>query len=229
MILAHHSIFSMYGFWLPNDPRGSGSDYIAVWELFRYGHATKVDTRHSVAADPHDGTLRQAAKLALRHPPVQITGEQALAIVAGFTQATKEADYRVHACAVLPDHVHFVIGAHPRNIRTIVGHFKSRATRALKQQGLWPADNRPVWGDHGWNVWLEDAAAVARAIRYVNENPLKEGKRPQRWSFVTPFDLHLATQIALGPKSPRRIGGAALRSHRAAQARRQRPRLNHDP
>ncbi len=32
MILAYHSIFSMYGFWLPNDPRGSGSDYLACIE-----------------------------------------------------------------------------------------------------------------------------------------------------------------------------------------------------
>ena len=223
MPLAHHSIFSAYGFWLPNDPRGSGSDYIAVWELFRYGHATKVGTRHSVAAAPHDPSLRQAAKLALRHPPFQITGEQALTVVAGFTQACREADYRVHACAVLPDHVHLVIGAHPRNIRTIVGHLKSRATRALKQQGLWPADSRPVWGDHGWNVWLDDLAAIERAVRYVNDNPLKEGKRPQSWTFVTPFDLHLATQLALGPRQPRRrIAGAALRSQQAAQSRRQR-------
>jgi hypothetical protein len=43
--LAYHVIVSMYGFWLPNDPRGSGSDFIGAWELFRYGGcATKVDT-----------------------------------------------------------------------------------------------------------------------------------------------------------------------------------------
>jgi hypothetical protein len=41
MILAFHSIFSMYGFWMPNDPRGSGSDYVAVWELVRYGQRPK--------------------------------------------------------------------------------------------------------------------------------------------------------------------------------------------
>src|SRR5687767_14640948 len=61
MILAFHSIFSMYGLWMPNDPRGSGTDYVAVWELFRYGPATKVRTRHSVAAKPHDRAQRFAA------------------------------------------------------------------------------------------------------------------------------------------------------------------------
>jgi hypothetical protein len=28
---------------------------------------------------------------------------------------------------------------------------------------------------------------VARAVRYVEDNPLKEGKRRQRWSFVVPY------------------------------------------
>src|SRR5581483_11392251 len=58
MILAFHSIFSMYGFWLPNDPRGSGSDYIASWELFRFGPATKTNSRRSVAGVPHDVAKR---------------------------------------------------------------------------------------------------------------------------------------------------------------------------
>jgi hypothetical protein len=28
MILAFHAIFGAYGFWLPNDPRGSWSDFV---------------------------------------------------------------------------------------------------------------------------------------------------------------------------------------------------------
>jgi len=224
MILAHHSIFSMYGFWLPNDPRGSGSDYIAVWELFRYGAATKVDTRHSVACVAHDRRLRLAAKQVLRYPPVVITGQQALAVAAGFAQACTDADYRVHGCAILPEHVHLVIGAHPRNVRTIVGHFKSRATRALKEQGLWHDDERPVWGAHGWNVRLADLAAVERAIDYVDLNPEREGKRRQWWSFVRPFELGVAEEIAMEPAAAkRRVGGAALESRRERErARRER-------
>jgi REP element-mobilizing transposase RayT len=188
MILAFHSIFSMYGFWMPNVPRGSGSDYVAVWELFRYGPATKIRTRRSVAARPHDATQRRAAKQALRYLPVKISGVQAVAVVEGFRQACEEAGYRIHACAVLPDHVHLVVGRHQRYIRRIVGHLKSNATRRLKERGLWSIKHRPVWGAHGWNVYLDDIAAVKRAIRYVERNPEKEGKKRQRWSIVTPFD-----------------------------------------
>jgi REP element-mobilizing transposase RayT len=213
MILAHHCIFSMYGFWLPNDPRGSGSDYIAVWELFRYGPATKTNSRRSVAHVAHDTERRLTAKHALRYPPVEISGIQAVTVVAGFAKACQEGGYRIHACAVLPNHVHLVVGIHPRNIRQIVGHLKSRATRMLKELGLWHRDERPVWGDHGWNVRLENVHAVSRAIEYVERNPLKEGKRLQRWSLVTAFDLATARQAALVPRArKRRIGGAALRS-----------------
>jgi REP element-mobilizing transposase RayT len=218
--LAHHSIFGMYGFWLPNDPRGSWSDYIAAWELFRYGEATKVATRRSVAGRQHDRELRLAAKRALNYPPVVVTGEQAVAIVAGFGQACAESGYRVYACAVLPDHVHLVIGAHERGIRAIVGHFKSRATRALKVAGLWEDVGRPVWGAHGWNVRLETAADVERAIRYVERNPLKEGKRRQRWSLVTDFDASMAVSVAQRSAPRRKIGGAALRSQEARRKRR---------
>jgi hypothetical protein len=64
MILAFHSIFSLYGFWLPNDPRGSESDYVASWDLFRYGPASKTASRRSLAAAAHDRALRAAAKSA---------------------------------------------------------------------------------------------------------------------------------------------------------------------
>jgi REP element-mobilizing transposase RayT len=225
MIIAYHSIFSMYGFWLPNDPRGSGSDYIASWELFRYGPATKTDSRRSVAHLPLPPDWQREAKTALQFPPAVVTGRQALAISQGFAAAAGEGPYRIYACAILPEHVHLVIGAGPRGIRQVVGHIKSRATHALRERRLWN-DDRPLWGEHGWNVFLESVAAVERAIRYVNTNPVKEGKRPQRWSFVLPCVAREAIRIAVAAaaaraaKPPRRIGGAALKSHE--EARRQR-------
>jgi REP element-mobilizing transposase RayT len=226
MIIAYHSIFSMYGFWLPNDPRGSGSDYIASWELFRYGPATKTDSRQSVARRPLPPNWQREAKTALHYPPVVVTGRQALAISQGFATAAGEGPYQIYACAILPEHVHLVIGASPRRIRQVVGHIRSRATHTLREQQLWNED-RPLWGEHGWNVFLESVAAVERAVRYVNDNPLKEGKKRQRWSFVVPFVAREAVQIAIAAeaaraaKPPRRIGGAALKSRE--QARRERP------
>jgi REP element-mobilizing transposase RayT len=207
MVLAYHCIFGTYGFWLPNDPRGSGSDYIASWELLRYGPATKTRTRRSVANRPHDRAARQEAKHALRYPPVELTGQQALTATQGFTWAAEEGDYSIHACAVLPDHVHLVIGRHSREVRLIVGHFKARATRLLRLRGPWHADDRPVWGEHGWNVFLNDADSIDHAIQYVADNPPKEGKPVQSWSFVRDFNSSVALATSRDPsavQAPRR-------------------------
>ena len=42
MVYAYHVIISAYGFWLPNDPRGSWSDMVRKYELLRYGPAWRT-------------------------------------------------------------------------------------------------------------------------------------------------------------------------------------------
>ena len=186
-MIAHHVICGMYGFWLPNDPRGSWSTFVGSWELVRFGKATKVDTRRSVAHVPHDAAARRGAKRALKHPPVVLTGRQARAVGRGFARAAGEADCRIHACSILPEHVHLVIGRHPRPMGQVVGHLKARATQRLKAEGFWPQDGHRPWGGKGWKVFLDTPEDVRRAVGYVEANPVKEDLPPQRWSFVVPF------------------------------------------
>src|SRR5207244_1739990 len=110
--LASHVIFSVYGFWLPNDPRGSWSDFVGSWELFRFGRTTKVETRASVANRPHDRARRQAAKQALKYPAVQFNGLQARSVGTGFGESARRGGVTVLACSILPEHVHMVIARH---------------------------------------------------------------------------------------------------------------------
>ena len=91
IIRAYHVVVTAYGFWLPNDPRGSWSDWIRQFDLIEFGRATKVTTRHSLAKVPHDQQLRQEAKRTLRYPPVAFNGRQALAIATGFKRAIEES------------------------------------------------------------------------------------------------------------------------------------------
>src|SRR5437763_4246727 len=78
MVLAYHVIFGTYGFWLPNDPRGSWSDFVGAFELFiEAGKATTTTTRRSVAASDHDRAARLRATAVLRRPEVRLTGLQA--------------------------------------------------------------------------------------------------------------------------------------------------------
>jgi REP element-mobilizing transposase RayT len=195
-VLAYHAIITAYGFWLPNDPRGSWSDYVRCWELARLGAATKVTARRSLAGKPHDSQQRLQAKQSLRYPPVSFSGEQAASIGSGFKTAIDESGYTVHACSILPEHTHLVVLRHRHKIELMVGHLKGRATHQLAADGLHPLAACPKpngeipspWADHGWPVYLSTPADIHRAIAYVEQNPTKEGKPPQRWSFVTPYN-----------------------------------------
>jgi REP element-mobilizing transposase RayT len=207
MVLGNHVIFGTYGFWLPNDPRGSWSDFVGSWELFRYGSATKTTETRSVAARGHDVSLRLAAKRSLKYPSVQFNGTQALAVSRGFSDYAVRSGLTIWACAILPDHVHLVLCRHRLDAEQLVIQLKGAATRRLMSEGLHPfrqfaRNDRPpkCFGRGEWKVFLDSDDDLCRAIRYVEDNPIKEGKKAQRWSFVTAF--REATRSA--PKTPRR-------------------------
>lgn len=195
-MLAFHGLITAYGFWLPNDPRGSWSDFVAAWELFQAGgKATKVSIRDSVAQVAHDQKRRFAVKEALLREPVSFSGIQAREIARGFARAIRKSNHALLACAILPEHVHVVVTASSYKPTQVLGHLKREAALALKAARLHPfqvdferTGNLPTcWAEGGWKVFLDTPEDVWRSIRYVEKNPLKEGKRFQRWSFVTPF------------------------------------------
>lgn len=195
MIAGFHVIFGVYGFWLPNDPRGSWSTFVGSWELFRYGAAKKTTERQSLAARDHDRRVRLAAKQALKYPAVEFTDPQILAVAAGFARYFDRTHLPVWACAILPDHVHLVIGRPSYKVEKLVVQIKGDATQELIREGIHPmsdwCDSRtgrhPKCFARGeWKVFL-DPEDIPRAIGYVERNPVKEGREAQRWSFVTPY------------------------------------------
>jgi len=195
MILGFHFIFSAYGFWLPNDPRGSWSTTVRQFDLLCFGSATKTNTTRSVAAKPHDHALRRAAKRALKYPPVQFTGVQARAIARGFSEASASHHYQIHALAILPDHAHLVMAHHPRNIDRIAAHLKAKATACLTRENLHPMAGFALangykpspWARKYWCPYIRSRAHMRAAIEYVEQNPAKAGLRRQRWRCVAPY------------------------------------------
>jgi REP element-mobilizing transposase RayT len=195
-VIAYHVVFTTHGFWLPNDPRGSGSTVVRYEPLRRFGPATPVTTRRSVAGQPHNRQLRRTAKQAMRYPQVVLTGHQALGIAHGFRAITTKCGYRIHACSILPQHVHMVIARHRYGIEQVVRLLRQGGTDRLLADGRHPfADQRAsngrlpsVWGQDFWKVFLFTPEEVRERIQYVDDNPVKEGKRRQRWPFVIPYE-----------------------------------------
>jgi hypothetical protein len=196
VVLAHHLIFTTYGFWLPNDPRGSWSDFVRSWELYWYGPATKVTTRRSLARDAHDRALRQLQKTALRYEPVKFSEQQVRCIARGFERAVRESGYVLLACSILPEHIHGVVQRHCNPGERIIGHLKARATQQLLAERLHPfGDLRDAsgrvpcaWSRRGWRVYLDSTDDIRRAIRYVEANPGKQRRAAQSWPFVTRYE-----------------------------------------
>jgi REP element-mobilizing transposase RayT len=197
MVRGYHVTFTTYGFWLPTDPRGSRSTRVGAPHLQRFGPATRVETRRSLANHPHDPVVRALAKSALKYPAVHLDGEQARAVARGFADVIREMSLPVHACAILPEHVHLVLPRHGQKVELTISRLKRAATLQMIQEGIHPlaqfhdeTGSRPsAWGRAmGWVVYLNSNAAIQQRIAYVESNPTKAGLRPQRWWFVTPFE-----------------------------------------
>jgi REP element-mobilizing transposase RayT len=195
-VLAYHLIMTAYGFWLPNDPRGSWSDFVRSWELFLFGGpATRTRERRSLAREPHDRARRLEAKRHLAREPVVFTGLQARAIARGFASYVERSGLIVYACSILPSHVHLVIARHTCSIEQVARLLKGAATTELLREGLHPFAESAYrdgtlpspWARKQWSVFLGDDPDILRAIRYVRNNPIREGRKPQHWSFITDF------------------------------------------
>lgn len=143
MVQAYHVIFSTYGFWLPNDPRGSNSTFVRSWRLLPFGKATTTASRRSVASAAHDVQRRLAAKRELMFPPVRLSGLQARAVGRGFAVVIEKAGFFVHACAILPCHVHLVLARHEYRVEQMINLLKGGATRRLIEEGLHPLQEYP--------------------------------------------------------------------------------------
>jgi REP element-mobilizing transposase RayT len=193
MVLAHHLIITTYGFWLPNDPRGSWSDFVRAWELLRFGPATRTTERRSLARDQHDQAIRREAKKYLARRPVYFSGLQARAVARGFGDYVARSGCVIHACSILECHAHLVIRRHRYPIERVSQQLKGWATRQLLAEHFHPFAGDAYrdgtlptpWARKHWSVFLDCEDDVRRAINYVQRNPLKERKRAQQWNFVS--------------------------------------------
>ena len=77
------------------------------------------------------------------------------------------------------DHVHLLSLRSKHRIEYIAGRFKADASRMLHLP-------KTPWAAGSWKVFLEDKDAIASAARYIEMNPIKAGREPQHWDFVTP-------------------------------------------
>jgi REP element-mobilizing transposase RayT len=186
MIIAHHLMCTAYGWWLPNDPRGSMSMDMRVEPVAELG-AVHYGRKQ---VQPHAEELRrfhQEAGDVLKHQIRVFDDEETALLGTTIEQWIIDNNYTCYACALMPDHVHLLIRRHRDPAETMLEKFQTATRSAIVAAGH-RSPTHPVWGGKGWKVFQNSVEQVRRTIRYVENNPLKAGRPRQYWPFVKPYD-----------------------------------------
>jgi REP element-mobilizing transposase RayT len=185
-VLAYHLVWTAYGWWLPNDLRGSMSRFIASDVLKQLG-----DLHHGrKRVQPAGRSIRQFYEIAkdlLKFPLLTFAPQERDAIAMAFERVIDTCGYTCYAFALLTDHVHLVIRKHKHKAEEMIANFQEASRERVRHAGKRKFDH-PVWGGPGWKVFLDSPEEIERTVRYVEQNPTKLWMAPQRWHFVTRYD-----------------------------------------
>jgi REP element-mobilizing transposase RayT len=193
MIAGYHLIWTAYGWWLPNDPRGSTSQEIRRAELaplgeLHYGRKRVQPAGRLLAA------FYDAARGLLKHDLLKLSASDVPLVADALAEVIRRQAYTCYACAIMPDHVHLLIRKHKHRAEQMIENLQEASRLRLRQAGLRAADH-PVWGGPGWKVYQDSREDMERTAKYIRDNPSHSGLPPQRWPFVREYDGWLPGQV----------------------------------
>lgn len=187
LVIAYHLIWTGYGWWLPNDPRGSGSKSIRSDVLAELGELHYGRKKVQPAGREVHAFYEQAREL-LKHSLLTFEDDARSEIALAFQNVIESERYTCYACVIMPDHVHILIRKHKHLAEEMVANLKRVSAQRLLSTGQAPP-NHPVWtGGNGWSVFLDHPDEVRRTIRYIEKNPDPLRLPRQLWPFVKEYD-----------------------------------------
>jgi REP element-mobilizing transposase RayT len=186
MVAAYHLVWTAYGCWLPNDPRGSMSrsirnDVITDLGEIHYGRKP-VQPAGGVV-----GEFYEQAQSLLKHELLKFDDDDLGVVAEAFQNVIRARRYTCYACAIMTDHVHILIRKHRDKAEEMIAHFQEQSETQILLGGRRSADH-PVWGGPGWKVFLFSQSDIERTVRYIEQNPIKARRPAQRFEFVTSYD-----------------------------------------
>lgn len=186
LVIAYHLMWTAYGFWLPNDPRGSTSHEVAdknIAELgeLHYGRRRIQPTGRAIRE------FQEQASEVLKFSLLKLDRAETNEIAAAFSEIINQHKYTCYACAIMPDHVHILIRKHKHLAEEMIGFLQDASRLRLRNTNYRPG-NHPVWGGDGWKVFLYHPDEIHRTMRYIENNPIQWKLPRQNWSFVVKYD-----------------------------------------
>jgi REP element-mobilizing transposase RayT len=186
IVIAYHLVWMGYGWWLPNDPRGSMSTYVkqdVLKELGQLHYGRKL-------LQPRSWEIRaylQRSEALLAFPRLTFGNAEVNCIARAFASAIERFKYTCYACAIMPDHIHILIRKHKHKFEEMVRNLQRESHLLLRDKGFVDMEH-PIWGGHGWGVFLDHPDDIWRTIPYIEQNPVKIGLPEQQYNFVKPYD-----------------------------------------
>ena len=183
VILGSHLVWTGYGHWLSNDPRGSWSVETRKSELRElgdehFGRNPDQPSRTELRAFYRDAEER------LEHPVVWFDEPIRKRIACVIEEVVKARGYTVWAFAVCRNHMHGLFRAH-RDHAQVMWALVAQATRDRLQGEKLVPDSHPVWSHRPSFVFKHDHQQVMTCVDYIAKNPTKEGLPRQHWPFVS--------------------------------------------
>src|SRR6266545_3793099 len=163
LVIAYHIMWTAYGTWLPNDPRGSTSqtlysDVLAELGEIHFGRKKVQPPRREVKE-----FYERAADL-LQYPILKFDERDCTIIAEALAEVIEHERYTCYACAVMPDHVHILIRKHKHLAEAMMENLKNASRTRLIETGHRAADH-PTWtSGTGWKVFLETPDDIRRTI-----------------------------------------------------------------
>lgn len=187
MVIGYHLIWTAYGTWLPNDPRGSGSHVVHTNVLAELGELHLGRKKLQPCGRDIREFYAKATPL-LVHDVLTFDANDRELIATAFETVIRREQLTCYACAIMPDHVHILIRKHRLHAEDMMELLKE-ASRACLHRNKELSDDHPVWtGGHGWKVFLDHPEEVRRAAIYIERNPLPLNLPIQLWNFVKEYD-----------------------------------------
>lgn len=186
MVIGYHIIFTGYGHWLPNDPRGSLSH-----ELHAPGLTPLGDVHFGLREEqPTSEELRafyQMAQQRLHFPLLWWNSAERQAIACAFGQVIARDQLTCYTCAILRSHIHVLFRKHHLKAEGISNLLQDQVREALKAQKLVPQDH-PVFSADSCHHFKSKPGQMAETIEYIRGNYAKHNIEPVDFPFVTFYD-----------------------------------------
>jgi len=168
MVIAHHLMFTGYGHWLPNDPRGSLS--LRAWSP----RLAELAEAHFGRRNPQPSLEELKAFYAkadglLAYPVLWFDAPQRKALIDAIASVVQRERLTCWACAVLSNHVHVLVRRHRLKGDRMHALIREACMNVLRQQRLVLPDH-PVLSARACDVFKDDVLSVRTCVRYINDN-----------------------------------------------------------